>query len=258
MNINIESLKEKKELVSVVLLGGAAVLVVLMFIKITNFMMLSTEVENIILSAIKHNEKPQEEIEKILASSQALADTVRANNAFAPMRQVASNNVEQTITNPVREVTAILGSITWINDQWYTVGDQIRGSSGTATVAAIETDYVAIEFNGVTENFYPLKAAVRISENSITSPNAMSLSSNNLTLNLGNIDSLIQRFTSEMGSMRGGRGGMMGGMMGGGMGGGMMGGMGDMGGGMMGGMGGGMGGRGGGMGGRGGGGRGGR
>jgi hypothetical protein len=199
MNINLEHLKEKKELVSVILLGGSALLVVLMLVNITRYFLLSTRTENIILNAVRQSEKPKEEVNKILASTQQLADTLKENNSFAP----PPSQQTEAPTNPVTEVRAILGKSAWINDRWYGVGDMVGG----ARIAAIEPIYVAIEFNGQTTNYYPLRASMLEETQTATSGNNLI----NMFGGMNNINNLISQFTQRMGGMRGGRGGGRGG-----------------------------------------------
>ena len=67
MDINLEYLKEKKELVSVILLGGSALLIVLIFMKVTGFFVEIAQDKNIIASAIMQNKQNPEDIDKILA-----------------------------------------------------------------------------------------------------------------------------------------------------------------------------------------------
>ncbi len=250
LNINLEELKEKKELVSIILLGSAAILAVLTCIWVTKYLLLSTKTENIILNAIKQSQRPQTEVEQVLADTQNLVASLRTNNLFAPPVIETPITEERVIAvNPINEITAILGNSAYINSSWYKAGDEVRGSGGNAKIIAIGLDSVTVEFNGMTEILKPINATTRASEISSTNPMAsmmgggISFSNGNITISTSAASDILTRLT--------GRGGMMGGMMGGDM---MGGGM--MGGGMMGG-GGGRGGRGGGMGGGGRGGRGG-
>jgi len=120
LNINLDELKEKKELLSVVLLGGAAILVVLTCITITKFFLLSTKTENVILNAIKQSKRPQQEVEQALANTQLLVENLRMNNLFAPpVNQTANERPQVVPVNPITEIRAILGNRTNINDNWY-------------------------------------------------------------------------------------------------------------------------------------------
>ncbi len=231
LNINLDELKEKKELVSIVLLGGAAILVVLTCITITKFFLLSTKTENTILNAIKQSNRSKQDVEKALEDTRTLAENLRMNNLFAPP-VIETTITEQRIVpvNPVTEVTAILGNLVCINENWYSIGDTIPGTGGSARISAIGLDYVTVEFNGTTQNLYPIQAATRASEISATNPmasmmgGAISFNNGNITINSSAANELLSRITQGgmMGGMMGGggRGGRGGGMMGGGMGGG--------------------------------------
>ena len=235
ININLEELKEKKELVSIVLLGGAAILVVLTCIWVTKYFLLSTKTENIILNAIKQSKRPQDEVDKVLADTQGLVENLRMNNLFAPPAN-NDNQVAQRVVpvNPITEITAIIGNTAYINNGWHSVGDSIPGTGGSAKITAIGLDYVTIDFNGRTENIKPINAATRASDistsNSMASMMGGGISINNgsITINSSTVNDILSRMTQRGGGMMGG--GMMGGGGRGGRGGGGMGGGGGRGG----------------------------
>lgn len=242
LNINLDELKEKKELVSVVLLGGAAILVVLTCITITKFFLLSTKTENIILNAVTQSKRPQQDVEKVLAETQALAENLRMNNLFAPpVIQTQTERPAVVAVNPVTEVTAILGNLVCINENWYSIGDTIPGTGGSARISAIGLDFVTVEFNGAKQNLYPIQASTRASDISATNPMAsmmgggISINNGNITISSSAANDILSRLTQGGGMMGGmmggGRGGRGGGMGGGGMGGGGRGGRGGGGGG---------------------------
>ena len=232
LNINLDELKEKKELLSVVLLGGAAILVVLTCITITKFFLLSTKTENIILNAITQSKRPQAEVEKVLDDTRQLAENLRMNNLFAPpVVQTQTKRPAVVPVNPVTEVTAIIGNLVCINENWYSIGDTIPGTGGSARISAIGLDYVTVEFNGATQNLYPIQASTRASEISSTNPmasmmgGAISFNNGNITISSSAASDILSRLTQGGGMMGGmmgggGRGGRGGGMMGGGGGGG--------------------------------------
>src|SRR5512135_51234 len=141
ININLEYLKEKKELVSIALLGVSALLAVWTCVKITEYYLLSTKAENDVLNAIKKSERSQAEVEKILADTQEVANALINNNAFTLNR--ASEVVEAAPpANPVEVIRGIFGNLALINNQWYSVGDRIPGTSGAfATIVAIQLMY---------------------------------------------------------------------------------------------------------------------
>ena len=60
----LKDLKEKKELVSVVLLGVSAFLAVLILVKVTGFFTASAKAENIVKTAIAQNNADAEDMDK--------------------------------------------------------------------------------------------------------------------------------------------------------------------------------------------------
>ena len=77
MNINLEYLKEKKELVSVVLLGGSALLIALMFVKISTFFVQSAKAETIIADAIIQNKNRDADAEKVFNETTAFVSNLK-------------------------------------------------------------------------------------------------------------------------------------------------------------------------------------
>jgi hypothetical protein len=225
MKINLESLKEKKELVSVFLLCCSVILIVLTFVEITRSYSDTTKIENTLLNAAKQSEISQEEIEKILASTRQFADTLKQNNAFAPyVRQ--DQVVQAAPTLPFTEVRAILGKSALINNRWYAVNESI----GSAKIVEIKPMCVTIEFNGAKTDYYPLQASLL--EPSTTQINGSNMFGGNMMSGMGNIMNMnVSDILQTLTGGRGGRGGGMGGGRGGRGGGGGGGGMGGMGGG---------------------------
>ena len=66
-------LKEKKEVVSVVLLGVSAFLAVLILIKVGSFFAASARAERLVKMAIAQNNTDAKDMEKHLAKSKAIA-----------------------------------------------------------------------------------------------------------------------------------------------------------------------------------------
>ena len=230
INIDIEKLKEKQEIVSVILLGGAAILVVLTFIAITKYSLLSTKTKNIILSAIKQSERTDTDIKQVFTDTQNLAKSLITNNLFAPqIIEVTQVPQEEIIipVNPVEEgdVTAILDNSAYINGTWYSVGDTIPGTGGSARIVAIKDDYVTIEFNNRTENFYPIDAKTQVSQITSTNPmssmmDGISFNGDSISIDTSTVRDMMQRMFDRGGGMMGGFPGDMGGGMMGGRGGG--------------------------------------
>jgi hypothetical protein len=248
-------LKEKKEVVSVTLIGVSILLVILMLLKITNYFNISQRAQSVVKVALATGVVQPAKVD--LTAEMAIVTALTANNPFGILPASAY------LTNPVREVNAIFGDKALINggDAWYSVGDTI---GGTARVVAIDPTQVTIEYNGVQSTYRPIDASIPSTQSSTrATPRGTQIQSTGSMVAVnsggmmgrgamaGNIQNMsqadIQRLRSQMTSqLGGGRGSGMGGM------GGMGGGRGGAGGGRGGGMGGGRGGAGGGRGGRGG------
>ena len=234
MNINFEYLKEKSELVSLVLLGGSVLLIVVAFAKVSKYFMLSAEAKTVITKAIEQNKQQENNVQKSFDEATNLAANLKRNNLFAPQILEQAETVRPT--NPIREIRGIWDNMAWINDRWYSVGDTIQG----ARIVAIENQYVTIDFNGRQQNYSTLDASILLADTMDTGRNNINISGGitNLLGNLSsgrnssNITDLMQQMSGmrgrggmDMGSgyggggFGGGRGGMGGGRGGGGRGG---------------------------------------
>ena len=143
--MNINYLKEKKELVSVVLLGVSVVLAVSIIVKVTGFFTASANAENIVKTAIAQNAEDANDIDKYFVKYKTLADALKKNNLFAP---------PPPKQHPVSEVLGIFGDEVIIRDKLYKVGEKI----GDAKIVAIEATQVTIEWDGKTKTFSPIDA----------------------------------------------------------------------------------------------------
>jgi len=143
--VTIDYLKEKKELVSVVLLGVSVVMAVSILLKVTGFFTASAKAENIVKTAIALNTEGAHDIDKYFAKYKKLADALKKNNLFAP---------PPPKQHPVSEITGILGNEVIISDKLYKVGDKV----GDAKIVAIEATQVTIEWEGKTKTFSPMDA----------------------------------------------------------------------------------------------------
>jgi hypothetical protein len=141
----VDYLKEKKELVSVVLLGISAVLAVSILVKVTSFFTASAQAENIVKTAIAQNTEDVNDIDKYFAKYKMLADALKKNNLFAP---------PPPKEHPVKEVTGIFGDEVIIRDKLYKVGDKVAD----ATIVAIDATQVTIEWDGKKKTFSPMDA----------------------------------------------------------------------------------------------------
>jgi len=144
--MKLDYLKEKKELVSVVLLGFSAFLAVLILVKVTGFFAASARAENIVKTAIAQNNADAEDMDKYFAKYKMLADELKKNNLFAPRAPKQ---------HPVKEVVGILGNEVIIRDKLYKVGDTV----GEAKIVAIGPTEVTIEWDGNNKTFAPIDAS---------------------------------------------------------------------------------------------------
>ena len=143
--MKLDYLKEKKELVSVVLLGVSAFLAVLILVKVTGFFTASARAENIVKTAIAQNNADAEDMDKYFAKYKVLADALKKNNLFAPPAPKQ---------HPIKEVLGILGNEVIISDKLYKVGDKV----GEATIVAIGPTEVTIEWDGKETTFAPINS----------------------------------------------------------------------------------------------------
>jgi hypothetical protein len=143
--MKIDYLKEKKELVSVVLLGVSAILAVSILVKVTGFFTASAKAEKIVNNAIEQNTEDANDIDKYFAKYKMLADALKKNNLFAP---------PAAKQHPVKEISGIFGDEVIIKGKLYKVG----GKVGDATIVSIEATQVTIEWDGKKKTFSPMDA----------------------------------------------------------------------------------------------------
>ena len=143
--MTIDYLKEKKELVSVVLLCVSAVLAISILVTVTGFFTASARAEKIVTDAITQNAEEADDIDKYFTKYKMLADALKKNNLFVP--PLAKRH-------PVTEVAGIFGDEVIIGDKLYKVGDKV----GDATVVSIEAMQVTIEWDGKKKTFSPMDA----------------------------------------------------------------------------------------------------
>ena len=143
--MKLDYLKEKKELVSVVLLGVSAFFAVLILVKVAGFFIASARAENIVKKAIAQSKTNDKDTEKYFAKSQKFADELKRKNLFAP---------PPPKQHPVKEVWGIFGNEVLIKDKWYKIGATV----GEAKIVAIEATQVTIEWDGKEKTFAPIDA----------------------------------------------------------------------------------------------------
>jgi len=142
----LKDLREKKELVSIVLLGVSAFLAVLILVKVTGFFTAPAKAELLVKKAVAQNNTDANDMDKYFAKYKALANELKKNNLFAP---------PPPKQHPIKEVWGILGDVVLIGkDKWYKVGDKV----GDAKIVAIEATQVTIEWDGKEKTFSPIDA----------------------------------------------------------------------------------------------------
>ena len=144
--MKLDYLKEREELVSVVLLGVSAFFAVLILVKVTSFFTASARAEGLVKKAIRQN-KADNDIDKYFTKYKEIANELKENNLFAP---------SPPKEHPVKEkdVTGILGDEVWIKGKAYKVGDMV----GDAKIVAIGPTQVKIEWDGKEKSFLPINA----------------------------------------------------------------------------------------------------
>ena len=140
-------LRQKKELIPLVLFGASVLMALLILIKVVGFFVFSARAENLVERAIAQNDTDTKDTEKYFAESKALAEGLKKNNLFAP---------PPPKQHPVKEVWGILGDEVLIEGKWYKVGDTI----GDAKILAIGPTSAKIDWNGAEKVFLPIDATI--------------------------------------------------------------------------------------------------
>ena len=145
--MKLDYLKEKKELVSVVLLVVSVIFGILALVKVWGFFKASARAGDIVDEAIAQSKTDDKDTEKYFVASRALADGLKKNNLWVP---------PPPKQHPVKEVPAIFGDEVLIKDKWYKVGDMVQD----AKIVAIEPTKVQIEWDGSVKEFLPINATI--------------------------------------------------------------------------------------------------
>ncbi len=198
--MKLDYLKEKKELVSVVLLGVSAFLAVLILVKLTGFFTAPAKAELLVKKAVAQNNTDANDMDKYFVEYKKLAKALKENNLFAPPAPKQ---------HPVKEVWGIFGDEVIIRDKLYKLGDMV----GDAKIVAIGPTKVTIEWDGKKKTFAPLDAG---SSSQPGGPRGSRATARGGPPRPGGGSAQMVTIQSQ-GRPTGGRGGMMGGGMGGGM-----------------------------------------
>ena len=152
--MNLDYIKEKKELIPTVLLGISAILIILMLYEVTDFFMLSAKAEDVVQRIIENSQTNNQNIEQYFETSRTVANNLVNNNLFAPPA------VEQRQW-PIREIRGIWDNKVLINNQWYAEGQTVQN----ARIVSIDTTKVTIEWDGETRTFNTLDAQIQTQSN---------------------------------------------------------------------------------------------
>jgi len=139
-------MQQKRELVALVLLGGAAAFAVLILVKTAGFFVTLARADSIVDRAFAQTSTNVKDVDRVIAKHQSLAKQLKTNNLFAP---------PPPKQNPVKEVSGIFGDEALINGQWVQVG----GSVGDAKILAIGPASVTVTWNDTEKVFLPIDAS---------------------------------------------------------------------------------------------------
>ncbi|MHC4171661.1 MAG: hypothetical protein ACYTBX_10840 [Planctomycetota bacterium] len=145
--MKFDYLRQKKELIPLMLFGASVLMALLILIKVVGFFVFSARAENLVERAIAQNDTDTKNTEKYFAESKALADGLKKHNLFAP---------PPPKQHPVKEVWGILGDEVLIEGRWYKVGDTI----GDTKILAIGPTSAKIDWNGAEKVFLPFDATI--------------------------------------------------------------------------------------------------
>jgi len=140
--MKLDYLKEKRELISVMLLVVSAFFGVLILVELAGFFVASAKAEKLIRNAVTGSEPDPNDREKYFAKSKEIVDELKKKNLFAP---------PPPKKHPVSQVSGILGDEALINGKLYKVGDKV----GDAKIVAIEPTLVKVEWEGKEKVFRP-------------------------------------------------------------------------------------------------------
>jgi hypothetical protein len=133
--MKVDYLKDRKELVSLVLLGLSAVLAVVILVRIASFFVTSARAERLIADAAAMTKADPNDSEKYFAKAKEMAEELKKKNLFAPPPKKE---------NPVKGVNGIILPKALINGKWHKVGDKI----GDAEILEIKPTFVKIKWEG--------------------------------------------------------------------------------------------------------------
>ncbi len=141
--MKLDSLKEKKELVSTALLVISVLSAVLILVKVTGFFVASANAVTVVKNAIEYSEPDAKNVTAHLGKSRKVADALKKSNLFAPPAPKQ---------NPIKMVMGIFGDEALINGKWYKAGDKVAD----ARILAVNPTSVETEWDGKKKTFCPI------------------------------------------------------------------------------------------------------
>jgi hypothetical protein len=146
-------LKEKKEVVSTVLLGISVISVILILAKATSFFVASAKAQSTVERAIEQSGADEKLVAAHVDKFKKTADALKKANLFSPPAPKQ---------NPVKAVAGIIGDEAIINGKLYKVGAKV----GDAKIVAINPTSVVIEWDGKEKTFRPIDSKASASSSS--------------------------------------------------------------------------------------------
>ncbi|MHC4144690.1 MAG: hypothetical protein ACYSWW_01230 [Planctomycetota bacterium] len=146
-------LKEKKEVVSTVLLGISVISVILILAKATSFFVASARAQSTVKRAIEQSESDEKLVAAHVDKFKKDADALKKDNLFSP---------PPPKRNPITAVLGIFGDEALINGKWYKAGDKVAD----AMILAINPTSVETEWDGKKKTFRPIDAKASASSGS--------------------------------------------------------------------------------------------
>jgi len=143
--MKLDYLKDRKDFVTMALLGISALLGIVILIKATVFFVGSARAESLVEKAAAQSRPDPNDMEKYFVESRTIADELKNKNLFAP----------SPAKQALKQVSGILGDEVLINGKWYKVGDKV----GDSKIVAIEAAQVRIEWEGKEIILSPMQAA---------------------------------------------------------------------------------------------------
>ena len=143
--MNLDFIKQRKELVSIAMLALAGIMAVMVIVKLAAFFVETARAKSLVARANSQIFSDPNETKEFIAKYTKIAESLKNKNLYAP---------PESKTHPVKQVNGIIGDEAIINGKLYKVGDKI----GDAELIAIEPTYVRIRWEGKEKKFAPLEA----------------------------------------------------------------------------------------------------